>query len=118
MFIGFGVIVAFKTGNPFYAEHSPFSYPKAAITFGTAIILIAYGGGDLFMGNTFYYTFAALRKKMAWLQVVRMWIYSYIGNIIGAAAFAFLIYTTGLFDDHSVNGFLLSVAKKKDTCTY
>ncbi|WP_079505660.1 formate/nitrite transporter family protein [Mesobacillus jeotgali] len=115
MFIGFGVIVAFKTGNPFYVEHSPFAYPIAAITFGAAIILIAYGGGDLFTGNTFYYTFAALRKKMAWLNVGKMWIYSYIGNIIGAAAFAFLIYTTGLFDDHSVNGFLLSVAEKKTT---
>jgi nitrite transporter len=113
MFIGFGVIVAFKTGNFFYSEHSPFAYPMAAITFGAAIILIAYGGGDLFTGNTFYYTFAALRKKMAWAQVARMWVFSYIGNIIGAAAFAFLIYTTGLFDDPSVNGFLLSVAEKK-----
>ena len=113
MFIGFGVIVAFKTGNFFYLEHSPFAYPMAAITFGAAIILISYGGGDLFTGNTFYYTFAALRKKMAWLQVVRMWMYSYIGNIIGAVAFAFLIYTTGLFDEPSVNGFLLSVADQK-----
>ena len=113
MFIGFGVIVAFKTGNFFYLEHSPFTYPMAAITFGAAIILIAYGGGDLFTGNTFYYTFAALRKKLSWSQVVRMWGYSYLGNVIGAVAFAVLIYTTGLFDDHSVNGFLLSVAEKK-----
>lgn len=60
MFIGFGVIVAFKTGNLFYVEHSPFTYPIAAITFGGAIILIVYGGGDLFTGNTFYYTLAAL----------------------------------------------------------
>ncbi|HAQ08309.1 MAG TPA: transporter [Bacillus bacterium] len=113
MFIGFGVIVAFKTGNFFYLEHSPFAYPMAAITFGAAIILIAYGGGDLFTGNTFYYTFAALRKKLAWLQVVRMWVYSYIGNIIGAVAFAVLIYTTGLFNEPSVNGFLLKVADQK-----
>lgn len=45
MFIGFGVIVAFKTGNYFYMEHSPFAYPMAAITFGAAIILISYGEG-------------------------------------------------------------------------
>jgi nitrite transporter len=115
MFIGFGVIVAFKTGNFFYLEHSPLTYPMAALTFGAAIILIAYGGGDLFTGNTFYYTFAALRKKMGWLEVFIMWIYSYAGNILGAAAFAFLIYTTGLFDDASVNSFLLSVVEKKMT---
>lgn len=113
MFIGFGVIVAFKTGNYFYLEHSPLTYPMAAITFGAAIILISYGGGDLFTGNTFYYTFAALRKKFTWGDVIKLWTLSYIGNIIGAAFFALLIYTTGLFDDASVNSFLLSVVVKK-----
>ena len=115
MFIGFGVIVAFKTGNFFYVEHSPFTYPMAAITFGAAIILIAYGGGDLFTGNTFYYTYAALRKKMQWLHVIRLWIMSFMGNILGAAVFALLIWTTGLFAESSVNGFLLSVVEKKMT---
>lgn len=113
MFIGFGVIVAFKTGNFFYLEHSPLTYPMAAITFGAAIILIAYGGGDLFTGNTFYYTYAALRKRMKWLQVVRLWVLSYLGNILGAAAFALLIFLTGLFADESVNGFLLNVVEHK-----
>ncbi|MDL4841026.1 formate/nitrite transporter family protein [Aquibacillus rhizosphaerae] len=113
MFIGFGVIVAFKTGNYFYIEHSPFAYPMAALTFGSAIILIAYGGGDLFTGNTFYYTIAALRKKMRWAEVFKLWTGTYVGNIIGATIFAFLIYATGLFNDSSVNGFLLSVADKK-----
>lgn len=64
MFIGFGVIVAFKAGNFFYIEHSPFAYPIAALTFGAAIILIAYGGGDLFTGNTFYFSYTAFQKKM------------------------------------------------------
>jgi len=115
MFIGFGVIVAFKTGNFFYMVESPFTYPIAGITFGSAIILIAYGGGDLFTGNTFYYTFAALRKKMRWMDVIILWIFSYSGNIIGAVAFAFLIFTTGLFNDSSVNSFLLSATEYKMT---
>ncbi|MDQ1909633.1 formate/nitrite transporter family protein [Paenibacillus sp. GD4] len=113
MFIGFGVIVAFKTGNFFYLEHSPLTYPMAALTFGAAIILIAYGGGDLFTGNTFYYTFAALRRKMRWTEVVKLWVTSYAGNILGAAVFALLIYLTGLFADPKVNGFLLSVVSAK-----
>ncbi|AIQ50363.1 formate/nitrite transporter family protein [Paenibacillus sp. FSL R7-0331] len=113
MFIGFGVIVAFKTGNFFYMEHSPMTYPMAAITFGAAIILISYGGGDLFTGDTFYYSYAALRKKMQWTKVVRMWVVSYIGNILGATAFALLIFLTGLYDDSSVNSFLLNVVAHK-----
>lgn len=113
MFIGFGVIVAFKTGNFFYAEGSPFAYPAAAIVFGAAIILIAYGGGDLFTGNTFYYTYAALRKKIEWLDVFKVWGTSYAGNICGAVFFAVFIYLTGLFKSHEVNEFLLHAAQTK-----
>ncbi|WP_223067278.1 formate/nitrite transporter family protein [Paenibacillus caui] len=113
MFIGFGVIVAFKTGNFFYVEKSPFTYPMAAVTFGAAIILIAYGGGDLFTGNTFYYTYAALRKRLKWKEVFKLWGSSYFGNILGALVFALLIHLTGLFDSSSVKGFLLSVAEHK-----
>nr|WP_304216184.1 formate/nitrite transporter family protein [Fredinandcohnia onubensis] len=113
MFIGFGVIVAFRTGNFFFVQQSPVAFPIAAITFGAAIILIAYGGGDLFTGDTFYYTYAALRKIMKWNVVGQMWLYSYIGNIIGAIFFAFLIYMTGLFEGEFANEFLLTIAKNK-----
>lgn len=113
MFIGFGVIVAFRTGNFFFEQQSPVTFPIAAITFGAAIILIAYGGGDLFTGDTFYYTYAALRKKMKWNIVGQMWLYSYIGNVIGAIFFAFFIYMTGLFEGALANEFLLTVAKNK-----
>lgn len=113
MFIGFGVIVAFKTGNFFYAVDSPMAYPMAALTFGAAIILISYGGGDLFTGDTFYYSYAAIRRKLKWLDVIRMWITSYFGNILGACAFALLIFLTGLYADHSVNAFLLNVVQHK-----
>ncbi|WP_050616641.1 formate/nitrite transporter family protein [Bacillus testis] len=112
-FIGFGVIIAFKTGNLFYAEHNPMAYPMAALTFGAAIIMIWYAGGDLFTGNTFYFTYAALHGKMKWPQVLQMWLATYGGNLVGAIAFAFFIAATGLFEDHSVNGFLMSVAEKK-----
>lgn len=113
MFIGFGVIVAFKTGSFFYIAQSPFTYPMAALTFGAAIILISYGGGDLFTGNTFYYTYASLRGKIAWSNTFKLWILSYSGNLLGAAVFALLIWTTGLFAETNVNSFLLDVVDKK-----
>ncbi len=113
MFIGFGVIVAFKTGSFFYNAGSPLTYPMAAVTFGAAIILIVYGGGDLFTGNTFYFTYAAINKKVTWKDVIRLWVSSYIGNILGAVAFALLIAGTGLFRYSNVNGFLLGVVSYK-----
>ncbi len=113
LFIGFGVIVAFKTGNLFYEVHSPLAYPVAAFTFGIAIILIYYGGGILFTGDTFYYTYGAIRKQLQWKDVGKLWLYSYVGNLIGAILFGLLIFATGIFKDPSVNGFIVKVANAK-----
>lgn len=85
----------------------------AAFTFGAAIILIAWGGGDLFTGNTFYFTYSALRRQISWSEVTKIWISSYFGNILGAVVFALLIMATGLFRDNDVNSFLLSVVSYK-----
>lgn len=52
----------------------------AAITFGDAIILISYGGGDLFTGNTFYYTYAALKKKLLWRDDAHGYLCRYLYN--------------------------------------
>lgn len=51
IFIGFGITAASKTGSYFFMADSPFAFPAAAVTFGAAILMIAYGGGDLFTGD-------------------------------------------------------------------
>src|SRR5690606_10705098 len=113
MFIGFGVIVAFKTANYFYQLDSPFTYPSAAITFCIAIILIYYGGGDLFTGNTFYFSYSSLRRKMSWGKTSRLLALSYTGNFVGAVSFATFAWGTGLFASEQIHGFLLQTAHSK-----
>ncbi|MCM2677219.1 formate/nitrite transporter family protein [Alkalicoccobacillus plakortidis] len=113
MFLGLGVIVAFRTGGFFYETGSSLAYIVAAITFGVGILLIKYGNADLFTGNTFYFPFAALRGKMSWTSVFKLLFMTYIGNFIGAVFFACFLWATGLFSDSSVNGFLLNVASHK-----
>ncbi len=102
MFIGFGVIVAFKSSNFFHATYTPFAYPMAAITITVAILLIAYGGADLFIGNIFYFAYTAIRGRMNWLEVLNLWLITYIGNILGAGCFSLLIHVTGLYNDPTV----------------
>lgn len=113
MFIGFGVIVAFSTGNKFYEVNSPFAYPLAALTFGAAIILIAYAGGDLFTGNTFYLTYSTLRGKTSWLDALKIGGTSYLGNIIGALLFGLLLLGSGLFKNPDSNPFFFYVVENK-----
>jgi len=112
-FIGFGVIVAFKTGNFFYSVGSPLAYPAAAITFGAAIIMISYAGGDLFTGDTFYFNYACFRKKQTWKTTFKLLALSYIGNFIGAVLFALLVLGTQLYSDYSTHGMLIYAAENK-----
>lgn len=112
-FIGFGVIVAFKTGNFFFSVGSPLAYPAAAITFGAAIIMISYAGGDLFTGDTFYYSYSSIRKKQTWSTTFKMLAFSYLGNFIGAVLFALLVLGTKLYADFSTHEMLLYAATNK-----
>lgn len=113
MFIGFGVTVAFKTGSFFFNVQSPLAVPAAALTFSTAILLISYSGGDLFTGNAFYFAYAGLRKKLRWLAVIKAWIGSWTGNLIGCVLFALLILGSGVFNDPTASGLLFKVTAQK-----
>lgn len=70
--------------------------------FGIALVLIIYGGAELFTGNTMYFTVATLRKETTISDTLRNWVACYAGNLAGALFFALLFYATGIFEaiDH------------------
>jgi nitrite transporter NirC len=107
IYIGFVIIVCFKLGEFFRAANSPATYLAASFFFGTALVLIIYGGAELFTGNTMYFTVATMRKETTMRDTLRNWIACYTGNLIGAVFFALLFYATGLFEsigkDHLLN---------------
>lgn len=63
VFVGIGLVVSFRLGEGFFDIQSPMSALMSSIFFGIALVLIIYGGGELFTGNTMYFTMSSLRKK-------------------------------------------------------
>lgn len=90
-YIGLGIILIFglgQTADPNY---------RALIMggcFGIALTLVVLCGADLFTGLVMFATFGWLRKKITGMDVARLWIYSWIGNLIGAAVLA-VVYKLG-----------------------
>lgn len=118
IYIGFTIVLCFKLGNFFNVVNSPATYLASSMFFGIALILIIYGGAELFTGNTMYFTVATLRKETTIGDTLRNWIACYVGNLAGAVFFALLFYATGIFQ--SINhGHLMStvVAVKMGTPT-
>ncbi|EMA6342168.1 formate/nitrite transporter family protein [Bacillus cytotoxicus] len=102
IYIGFIIVLCFKLGNFFNIENSPATYLAASMFFGIALVLIIYGGAELFTGNTMYFTVSTLRNKTTISDTFRNWITCYVGNLAGALFFALLFYATGIFEtiDH------------------
>lgn len=84
------------------------------ITFSLGLILVVVGGAELFTGNNLI--------AMAWAvgcvqtrQVVRNWIWVYLGNLLGACGTAVLVLLAGihLLADGAVGETMVRIARSK-----
>ncbi|NCU17713.1 formate/nitrite transporter family protein [Bacillus sp. P1(2020)] len=104
---------AFKIGDGF--SQSGFLVPLlfAGLAFSFALLTIIFGGVDLFTSNTMYLTMGVLEKKSRVKDLIKVWIATYIGNLIGVLFFTFLFVNTGLFDNIQPDHYLLTSAESK-----
>lgn len=95
IYISFILIVCLKLAEVFRLQESLFTSVAYPFVFATALVMIIYGGGELFTSNTMYFTFSTLAKKTSKIDLIRNWITCYSGNILGCFVFAALYYFTG-----------------------
>ncbi|CAM3736612.1 formate/nitrite transporter family protein [Mesobacillus zeae] len=113
IYVGFGTMVSFRIGEGFYDVHSPATSLMSSIFFGMALILIIYGGGELFTGNTMIFTISTLKRITSVKELLINWLSCYSGNLIGAMFFASLIALSGLFGDPEKSQYLMDTASLK-----
>jgi nitrite transporter NirC len=113
IYIGFGIMVSYKTGEFFFDAGSPSAMMLVAIFFGTALVMIIYGGAELFTSNTMTMTIGTLKKKTTWFETLQVWVACYIGNLAGALFFSLLIMLSGLFLSPDKSELLMDVANYK-----
>lgn len=94
-FLVVAIILSNVTAAVFYETNPALGRFLSAVLFPTAIVLIVFVGGELFTGNNMTMAIGAYQKKCTWLQVCRVWLYSYIGNFIGSFILAFLFVKSG-----------------------
>ncbi|MCM2532022.1 formate/nitrite transporter family protein [Neobacillus pocheonensis] len=113
IYIGFGIMLSFRLGEGFFEIHSPVASIMTSIFFGIALILIIYGGSELFTGNTMYFTMSTLNKATSWKDTMQNWFACYLGNLIGAVFFALLVMSSGLFSSLESSQLLMATAAHK-----
>ncbi|HBF58388.1 MULTISPECIES: formate/nitrite transporter family protein [unclassified Exiguobacterium] len=113
IFIGFAIIFTLKAINGLYMAESPAATLVGGLTFGVALVLIIYGGAELFTGNTMYFTTATMRGYTTKMDTMKVWLICLIGNGLGGLAFALLFSQTGILQELGMNNWLFAVSETK-----
>jgi len=68
-----------------------FSQLILGATFPVGLIIIVLTGAELFTGDAMLAPMAAFIHKISWASVINLWIWVYIGNLIGSIWYAYLM---------------------------
>lgn len=110
IYVGFGVILIMTVGGTL--NGAPATKLITGAIFGVALSLVIMAGSELFTGNNFVLVIGAMEKKVTWMDSMRIWTYSFIGNFIGSICLAYLYLNTGLAKG-VVADFILKVSEAK-----
>lgn len=94
-FIVIACILSQVAAAVLYQSYPAFAKLTSSFLFSIAIILIVFVGGDLFTSNTLVLAMGVYNKACTVKDLLRVWIYSYIGNLIGTTFLGFLFYESG-----------------------
>ncbi|WP_448954411.1 formate/nitrite transporter family protein [Labrys neptuniae] len=92
IYVGFGILLIFSLGSLLDPSVRPL---VMGASFGLALILVIFAGGELFTGLTMTTTLALLERRMTPSQLGGVWLASWIGNLLGALALAGLFVAAG-----------------------
>jgi nitrite transporter NirC len=94
LYVGLGIILIFTIGG--VVGDSPYRKVLMGVSFGIALSLVLVAGSELFTGNNLIMTVGSLEKKVSWMTTLKIWVYSYIGNLAGSILAAWLFFMAGL----------------------
>ena len=96
IFVGMAIMLIFTIGGLLTAAESPATKIVMGISFGGALSLVVFAGSELFTGNNFVMAVGSLNKSLPWIDTVKVWIVSFIGNLVGSILAGYMFYLTGL----------------------
>lgn len=110
IFAGLGCIFTYTVGA--MTSSTVFSKVLMGVSFGGTLCIIYYGGTELFTGNNMLMTAGILTKRVKILDLIKLWIICWLGNLIGSVVFAYLFYLSGLFQGELADLIIYTAHKK------
>ncbi|MBP2625345.1 MAG: formate/nitrite transporter [Firmicutes bacterium] len=112
MYVGFGILLIFSIGGLLSQADSPLVRIVMGISFGIALSLVLMAGSELFTGNHMVMTIGNMEKKVTMGETAAIYIFSFIGNLLGSIFIAYLFVLSGLAQG-STAAFMAKIAHSK-----
>ena len=110
LYVGLGIILIFTVGGLLSAADSPMTKIMMGLSFAVALCLVVMTGSELFTGNNMVMSAGMLNKGVSGKSVAKVWMYSYIGNLLGSLLVAAFFVGSGLVDkDYRERMYILSI---------
>ena len=116
LFIAFGSFISITLAQSVSAGGAA-SFVKFAqsASFAAALSLIVMAGAELFTGNNFIMTAASLTGKVSWMDTVKLWVFCWIGNLVGSLLSVVAFQLTGIptASENAVGDYFIKVSLGK-----
>ena len=91
-YVGFGIILIFIVGT---AAELAYQKLVMGMSFGIALTLVVFAGSELFTGHTMYMPLGWLKKTVSSGNVLGLWSFVWLGNLVGSAGLGALFVLGG-----------------------
>lgn len=118
LYVGLGIILIFTVGGLLSAAGSPATKIMMGVSFAVALCLVIMTGTELFTGNNMVMTVGALNKGVSAGQMSKVWLFSFIGNLLGSILVAGFFVGTGLVNEGAVMEFFATTSIAKASAPF
>lgn len=113
LYVGIGILLIFTIGGLLTSANSPMTKIMMGVSFAIALSLVVMTGSELFTGNNMVMTAGTLNKGTSTKDLLRVWAYSFVGNLLGSLLVAALFVGTGLVNKGAVMEFFATTSLAK-----
>ena len=118
LYVGLGIILIFTIGGLLTSAGSPMVKIMMGVSFAIALCLVIMTGTELFTGNNMVMAAGALNKGISSKDMCNVWVYSYIGNLLGSILVAVLFVGSGLVSQGPVMEFFATTSIAKASAPF
>jgi nitrite transporter NirC len=95
-FIGAALVLMVAVTGPLQAAASPWVKLIQGLVFGIALTLVVFAGAELSTGNMMTMVQGAATRRVGITAAIVVILFSFVGNLVGSAVFAWLVHESGI----------------------